>query len=56
MNNELKETLRSVLREELQPINKRLYNIEPSLEALGTRQGKIEPSLYKAFYIVLEIG
>lgn len=52
MNSELKEALRSVLREELQPINKRLDTIgtridaiEPHLDTIDTRLNTIDTRL-----------
>ncbi|MBM7653474.1 hypothetical protein [Neobacillus cucumis] len=42
MNNELKDSLRSVLREELQPINKRLDTINKRLDTIEPRFVTIE--------------
>ncbi|WP_256240837.1 hypothetical protein [Bacillus sp. V3B] len=48
MNNELKELLRSVLKEELEPMNKRLDVIEKDVKEIKTGQEQLQKNIIES--------
>jgi hemerythrin-like domain-containing protein len=48
MNNELKDLLRSVLKEELEPINKRLDVIEKDVKEIKTGQEQLQKNIIES--------
>lgn len=48
MNNEIKELLRSVLKEELEPINKRLDIIDKSVKELKIGQERLQKNIIES--------